>query len=171
MKRIRVNYVDQGAIGDHTYRYCLWRVWAPVAPKMMYVMLNPSTADAATDDDTIEQCVHFAARDGFGSIAVVNLFAYRATNPDAIKKLRNKESAIGPDNLRYNERELRRTDLIVLAWGAHGSTYGRHLDDDVRLLCKQYDVYCLGKTKDGHPRHPLRLPLDTRFERYIYPFE
>ncbi|MDQ0191600.1 DUF1643 domain-containing protein [Alicyclobacillus cycloheptanicus] len=169
-KRIKVSYSNQGALIEGIYRYTLWREWNASGKTMVYVMLNPSTADGSEDDPTIEQCVHFAARDGYGSIVVVNLFAYRETDPEVLASIKNKGTAIGPKNWRYVEQEAVRADKLVLAWGRHGSIHNRHLDDEVRRLCTDHHVYCLGITKEGHPCHPGRLRLDTTFKPYIYPF-
>ena len=67
------------------YRYWLMRSWDKYSPRLPIIMLNPSTADASTNDPTIRRCIAFAVREGFGSIVVTNLFAFRATSPDAMK--------------------------------------------------------------------------------------
>lgn len=69
---------------DGRYRYRLWRTWAPELPRMAWIMLNPSTADAEVDDPTIRRCVGFAKREGCGGIEVVNLYAYRSTDPSVL---------------------------------------------------------------------------------------
>lgn len=153
---------DRGALLSPCgiYRYQLWRMWDPKGPRIAWVMLNPSTADATQDDPTIRRCVAFARAWGFGDLVVVNLFALRATDP---RELRNALTAgrdpVGPDN------DLRIMDVagsasaVVAAWGVHGALAGR--DREVQRLLHGVDVQCLGTTRDGHPRHPLYLATNT----------
>ncbi len=93
-------YSRTGADFDGTgaYRYSLWREWDSRRPIVAFVMLNPSTADAAKDDPTIRRCASFARSWGYGSLEVVNLFAYRASEP---KRLRQTPDPIGPANDDY----------------------------------------------------------------------
>lgn len=127
------------------YRYRLDRRWGD-GPTLGFIMLNPSTADAEIDDATIRRCMGFARREGCGGIQVVNLFAYRATDP---AHLLTVADPIGPENDLY-VRSLK--GPVVAAWGAHPMArkgfFGRHL-------------LCLGKTKDGYPRHPLYVHRDA----------
>jgi hypothetical protein len=75
------------------YRYRLWRLWDALAPVMVWVLLNPSTADADTDDPTVRKCVGFARAHRYGGVVLVNLFAWRATDP---KQLRIVNDPVGP---------------------------------------------------------------------------
>ena len=92
--------MKQGAAIDPTglYRYSLWREWDANAPRVAFVMLNPSRADANTDDPTLRRCLGFARSWGCGSIEVVNLFAYRASRPDILRVVLDP---VGPENDRY----------------------------------------------------------------------
>ena len=135
---------------DRRYRYRLWRRWDRSRPVVAFVMLNPSTADARNDDPTIRRCVGFARAWGYGGIEVVNLFAYRATDP---RELRAANDAVGPENRRHIHRAIARAHLVVLAWGAHGSGSG---------LLSLPRARCLGLTRAGRPRHPLYLRRDVR---------
>lgn len=146
------------AIIDPTgmYRYSLWRIWDHNLPKVAFVMLNPSTADHKEDDPTIRRCIGFAKAWGFGSLEVVNLFAYRATNPDELKKC---DDPIGTDNDMHIRRAALQTDRIVLAWGTKGGLHGR--DRKVKELLSSFTwVYCLDLSKDGYPKHPLYIKAD-----------
>jgi hypothetical protein len=124
-------------------------------------MLNPSTADADQDDPTIRRCVGFSKTWGFGHLAVVNLWALRATDPSEL--LMHAEPS-GPHNWAYIESEVGRAALIVAAWGAHavkvpgGLFRGQTLEAVARRLDRP--VVCLGLTKKGHPRHPLYVRSD-----------
>lgn len=144
---------------DGRYRYSLSRQWDAGANRLLWIMLNPSTADALVDDPTIRRCIGFARGFGFGGIEVVNLFAYRATNPKALAAL-DRETAIGPENrstiAAALDRAYRTNSSAVAAWGASWRTSG-HSRLTVELLADELGVplFCLGTTKDNDPRHPL----------------
>ena len=106
-------YSRTGAEFDPTgaYRYSLWREWDARAPAVAFVMLNPSTADAARDDPTIRRCASFARSWGYGSLEVVNLFAYRASEP---KRLRQTPDPIGPANDDYLVDAADRVQTVVV---------------------------------------------------------
>jgi len=133
------------------YRYVLRRTWRADGRTVLIIGLNPSTADASNDDPTIRRCVRFAKDWGYGSLIVANLFAFRATQPAMLRTVRDPT---GPRNDWWLTRLARQADLTVAAWGMHGSLIAR----DARVLRKLSDVYCLGLTKGGHPKHPLYLP-------------
>ena len=142
--------------GCERYRYRLWRVWDISRSQVLFVMLNPSTADGRYDDPTIRRCVGYANAWGYGGIEVVNLYAYRATRPGSLKHRRIAE-AIGPDNDCYIWGGAKRAALVVCAWGAH-DTVDRRARAVLKLL-RQADAVpmCLAETKEGHPSHPLYL--------------
>ena len=148
---------------DGNYRYLLRRKWDENAPQITFVMLNPSTADANQDDPTLRKCIHFAKSFSCGSLEVVNLFAYRATNPRELKKIADP---VGSRNNCYIELAIRRADLIIVAWGTKGIFQKRN-DEVLNLISGKQSLHCLGLTKDGHPRHPLYLRKST--ERIIFP--
>ena len=134
---------------DRRYRYRLWRRWDGARPVVAFVMLNPSTADARRDDPTIRRCIGFAKSWGFGGMEVVNLFAYRTTDPG---ELRRVTDPVGADNDRHIRRAIARADLVVLAWGARTRS---------RRLLSLPHARCLGLTRAGQPRHPLYLRRDA----------
>lgn len=146
------------------YRYSLTRSWA-VSPHMIFVMLNPSTADADIDDPTIRRCNGFAQREGFGGIKVINLFALRATDP---RELFTAPDCVGPKNEQHIHDTIIPAkmcgDKIVCAWGAHKLVGNRATFFKGYAASNGVDLYCLGKSKDGHPRHPLYLNADTPLE-------
>ena len=145
------------------YRYLLRRKWDDNAPKITFVMLNPSTADANQDDPTLRKCIHFAKSFCCGSLEVVNLFAYRATNPRELKRV---PDPVGSRNNCYLQLATRRADLIVVAWGTKGIFHKRN-EEVLNLISGKQPLHCLGLTKDGHPRHPLYLKKST--EAIIFP--
>jgi len=134
------------------YRYALTRVWDTKAPKLAYVMLNPSTADELRNDPTVERCERRARSLGFGAFRVVNIFAFRATNPKDLKLAKDPE---GPGNKLAMTNAIEWADQVLAAWGAHGD----HLDqgNTIAALLKAQDTPLahLGLTQMGHPRHPL----------------
>lgn len=140
------------------YRYRLTREWDTALPPATFVMLNPSTADADQDDATIRKCTRYAQRWGMGSLVVVNLYAWRATDP---RTLPTGDEAIGPDNDAWlTQTALDTVDAggpLVAAWGAHASA---HRVADVRALPGMDRLMCLSVTKSGQPGHPLYLPGD-----------
>lgn len=151
--------MNRGAIIDPTgcYRYLLWREWKANASQITFVMLNPSRADATVDDPTIRRCLGFAQDWGYGSLAVVNLFAYRTFNPNVLKQV---SDPIGPENDRYLKETIQQGHLTVVAWGNRGNLNHRSQELMGRLT-KLDSLYCLGMTQRGFPRHPLYLKKDT----------
>jgi hypothetical protein len=148
-----------------SYRYWLTREWDEGAWKLPFIMLNPSTADAEIDDPTIRRCMGFAKALKFGGIHVLNLFALRSTDPTALKK---HPDPVGPENNAHLDVLFNRARLdgvpVVAAWGAHGALSNR--DKQVIALAGEHGLAlsCLGKTKEGHPRHPLYLRADATLE-------
>ena len=154
------------------YRYLLYRRWDVSKPRLVWIMLNPSTADGWKDDPTIRRCVGFARRGGFGGIRVLNLFAWRATHP---RDLRDADDPVGPENDHYLERNLGSVpfgEVTVAAWGARGAMPGRHRRRDhevMSIVCNDmgHTLHCLGLTKAGHPKHPLYVPSDTEIRPWV----
>ncbi|MDP7729528.1 DUF1643 domain-containing protein [Mycobacterium sp. TY813] len=148
-----------------TYQYRLWRRWDHTKPMIGWVMLNPSTADANTDDPTIRRCKGFARDWGFGGIIVRNLFALRSTAPAALD---THPEPIGP----RNDAELTgcsEQNVTVMAWGTFAPR--KRASAVARLL---WDIYAqrpgsgrlavLGWTASHMPRHPLYVPAATQPE-------
>lgn len=140
------------------YRYRLDRRWAH-DPCMLFVMLNPSTADAELDDPTIRKCMGFASRAGCGAIEVVNLYAYRATDPRALKAA---GWPVGPKNHEHMAGAIldiiHGGGIVVAAWGANA----RGRPEASAMLAKAartgIAVHALRILPDGTPAHPLMLP-------------
>lgn len=137
------------------YRYLLTRVWNDNAPLVVFVMLNPSTADAMADDPTIRRCKSFAEREGAGGIVVVNLFALRSTDPSA---LLHHDDPVGPVNDLFIWHHAVGAPRVIAAWGAAGVQRGRGERVAGMLRERGVDVQCFGTTSTGQPRHPLYLP-------------
>jgi hypothetical protein len=151
------------------YRYRLTRTWDAALDPACFVMLNPSTADATHDDPTIRRCVGFARGWGCGGIVVVNLFAFRATDP--AEMFRASLAAIGPENDRHVRDAAEQCRPVVAAWGAHGGFLRRDAAARRLLVDVGSAVLCLGVTKQGHPRHPLYVPAAQPLVPLPYPSE
>lgn len=140
------------------FRYRLCRRWAE-GPTILFVMLNPSTADAEQDDATIRRCVKFAQAHDCGALEVVNLFAYRATDP---RELRNAWYPVGPENDQHIVAAARECSLLCLAWGAHVAGLERPQIVLPMLRDLGVELCCLRITRSGYPQHPLMLPSSCR---------
>lgn len=137
------------------YRYSLTRIWAPEGRRVMFVMLNPSTATEVVNDPTIERCERRARHLGFGAFRVTNIFAFRATDP---RDLRRAAEPVGPQNDQAIVKGARWADEIIAAWGVHGAHKGRGVATAQMLVAQGTPLFHLGLSKHGHPKHPLYLP-------------
>lgn len=131
----------------------------------MFVGLNPSTADETTDDPTLRRCIGFARDWGFGQLCMTNLFAWRETDPDRLPR----PGAVGPLNDRHLLRCASRAGEIVAAWGAHPAGNGRAAEVLRLLDGAGKSLSCLGRTRDGSPRHPLYLRKTAARELFRVP--
>lgn len=147
-----------------TYRYTLTRIWDGTLPILAVIGLNPSIADETVDDPTIRRCVTYARDWGFGGIVMLNLFAFRSTDPVAMKRAHAAgQDVIGPDNTASILAECRgRT--VLMAWGVHGRLANRDmvLTALLRTNGQAGNIVCLGLTKDRAPKHPLYLSKTLR---------
>lgn len=138
------------------YRYTLRIVWDASKPLLCFCMLNPSTADEIQNDPTVERCERRAREWAYGGLIVVNLFAFRATDPQVMLA---EPDPVGPENLLHIERAAAECDIAICGWGVHGShrsqgaTVVAHLQ---RVIPGK--VHYLRLNKDGSPAHPLYLP-------------
>lgn len=155
--------MTKGAIlsRNRLYRYVLWREWNINKKTCAFIGLNPSTADEYEDDPTLRRCINFAKDWGFGKCVIVNLFAYRATDPD---ELRNQANPVGYKNNQQIKIQCAQADLIVAAWGNRGVYLQR--DEAVRKLLKDIPLKCFKITSKGQPAHPLYQAKNTRLINY-----
>jgi len=138
------------------YRYRLWRRWGE-GRAILWLMLNPSTATADVDDPTIRRCTDWSRRWGYGRIDVCNLFAWRSTDPHALKWVGDP---VGPDNLAHIKEASAGAAEVICAWGCNVPTAHQIWPDRV---CETLDrvLRCLGRNIDGSPKHPLYVPRVT----------
>jgi hypothetical protein len=143
------------------YRYALTRTWDSARPSAVFVMLNPSTADAWTPDPTIRRCIGYAKHWQAGGLTVLNAFALRSPNPVALKG----GQPVGPDNDRVIAAVLAAggPGPVIVAWGSDETLVrtGRDLAVLDLLHAAGVTPRCLGLTKEGYPRHPLYLRRDA----------
>jgi hypothetical protein len=156
-----IDALDAGAVFSpcRRFRYLLWRRWDPELPVCAFIGLNPSTADELTDDPTVRRCINYAKGWGYGSLHMLNIFAWRDTDPAKMKL--QGANAIGPRNNEYLMQVARGADMVIAAWGTHGA----HLDRsrDVRkLFAGQVRLHLLKQTQNGEPGHPLYLRADLQ---------
>lgn len=141
------------------YRYALSRTWNPSAPTVLFIGLNPSTADAEHDDATSRICMRYAQRWGFGTLLLANLFAWRATQPADLFAARRP---VGPRNNRTLLKLQTQAQRVVCAWGADGA----HLGRDRIVLDMLHAPYCLCRLRGGQPGHPLYKPSGLEPQPY-----
>ncbi|MCZ0926475.1 DUF1643 domain-containing protein [Halomonas janggokensis] len=141
------------------YRYLLTRpseVEHPERSTALFLMLNPSTADASLDDPTIRRCRGFARSWGCAGLAVANLYALRATNP---KELWKHDAPIGDQNNAWLAKLAKEHCDIICAWGANAKP-GRVKEVSRILVDAGARLWCMGTTKSGAPKHPLYIKAD-----------
>jgi hypothetical protein len=136
------------------YRYLLTRVWKPAGRRVLFVMLNPSTATEVQNDPTVERCERRARTLGFGAFRVTNIFAFRATDP---KVMRAEIDPVGPGNDAAIAESATWADAIVCAWGTHGAHLDRGAEVERLLRATGLPLQHLGLSKQGHPKHPLYI--------------
>lgn len=139
------------------WRYALGRIWDKDRPYAVFIGLNPSTADEVEDDPTIRRCIRYAYDWGYGGVHMLNIFAFRATDP---RDMKAAADPVGNYNDTYllNYATRPNTGVVVAAWGAHGTFMDR--EKTVKELIQP--LHCLSITKDGHPGHPLYLKKDLK---------
>lgn len=134
------------------YRYQLWRIWDEDKPKVMFLMLNPSTADEEDNDPTLRRCIGYANSWGYGGLYIGNLYAYRTKDRS---KLNYAENPTGDDNHRHLIEMLSKCDKIVCAWG-NGEGQPKKIFDNFS------DLHYLKLNDDATPTHPLYLKSDLK---------
>jgi len=135
------------------WRYLLWRRWDEKRPVANFLMLNPSTADEFKLDPSCTRARNYAERWGYGGLIVTNIFGWRATDP---KAMRSVKDPVGRANDAAIVRAAKEAAIVVCAWGTHGE----HMDRGARVieLLKAIQLHSLRVTAGGHPCHPLYLP-------------
>lgn len=164
---------DSDVIFDRSmeYRYWLRRSLEPFSnlkSACLFIMLNPSKADAYRNDNTVSRCMKFATLWGFHQLWVCNLFGLRSPYPGDIYE---SDDPVGDDNDFYIEMAIKQADRVVVAWGNHGGFQGR--SDRVLNMIKYHSVNAMtfGLTQSKFPMHPLArgknwIPYETELRKY-----
>ena len=156
-----------GAIfGDpnRRFRYALWRFWQPSGDKLLFIGLNPSTANDIQDDPTIRRLVGFAKAWGFGGLFAGNLFSLVTANPDVLWHSPSPEQPNGPNDTAIKCMRKLSTKVMV-GWGNEGRFAGSRPRELLAVLGEP--VYCLKTTNMGEPSHPLYLPASSQLVPYV----
>ena len=150
------------------YRYLLGRKWDESLPQVTFVMLNPSKANDKDNDPTLTRCINFAKSwNKYGSLEVVNLFAYRSPEPH---KLCQVYDPVGSENNSYIQVATERAALIILAWGTGKYPRIKNRSEEViSLIYGQQPLHCLKLTKDKDPHHPRGLKKNI--QPIIFPYK
>lgn len=170
MRTATATVTARNATIEGPFRYSLGRMWRSDGKIAVFVMLNPSTADATVDDPTASRCMKWARSWGCAGVVVVNLFAWRGTFPvDLHRAIRDGVDVVGPRNdtfIRAAAMVAGRTGgPVVAAWGTHGGRYPQRVAQAVRAL-HGGQLSALGTTKAGHPVHPLARVKMTGLTRW-----
>jgi hypothetical protein len=142
--------------GCRTYRYQLHRHWdGGEEGRILWIMLNPSTADETNNDPTITRCIQFSKDWGYECLAIGNAYALRSTDPKGLKLVRDP---VGEENDHHLFEMATFAHKVVVAWGNHAKA---DRVAQIRKLLAGTPLFCLGTNKNGMPKHPLYLRGDT----------
>jgi len=175
MKTNREHLIKRDAVisMDNRHRYMLARDWDDSLPRCAFIMINPSTADAEQDDPTIRKCIGFAKRLGYGGCDVVNLFSLRTPDVKELKKASANGDPITKQlNDEYIQNVAKAATKTFAAWGSISKIpkepQHRFRDQEVvrYLGIRGIELWCIGRTKDGDPRHPLMTSYSTEPTRF-----
>ncbi len=144
---------------DERYRYSLWRIWDTALPVLLFLMLNPSKANASDNDPTVERCQRRSIQLGFGGLFVANLFGLVSTDPTVLK---GHPDPVGPENDEAIMIAARQAGMVICGWGTHGQLNGRGERVLTMLREALIQPYCLLQNSDGSPGHPLYVPYDRK---------
>lgn len=163
------------------YRLTLWREWDRLKPRVLFVGHNPSTADGDVEDPTTRRWQAFARRWGFGAYTAVNLYPFRAADPDECYRWRDGDNGIESEvdvaiavvkNLEAIRLQAADCQKVVVCWGdlpRERVMIGAVLKE---IGLSHRDVYCFGLTKNGNPKHPMargKSRVPDEFEPVPFP--
>jgi|SRR3989344_3195423 len=144
---------------DGKYRYLLNIPIGNESRKTLFILCNPSTANASRDDPTTGNLKKWARGNGIGIVIVANLYAYRSPHPFALSHLSEAE-AVGHKNMAVITRAVSEADEVIVAWGnppagRSAKEFEKRTQEVLTVLHQRHEiVYCVGTTNGGHPRHP-----------------
>lgn len=141
------------------YRYRLWRIWDDTKPLIMFIGLNPSTANASTDDPTIRKIKKVAAFNGFGGFYMMNLFGIVSANPEILLTCTDPIK----DNNFHLDHVSKLCSKVCFCWGNF-----KQAEQRSKEVVRQFQAgLCFIQNKNGSPKHPLYC-LD---ETVLIPFK
>lgn len=146
---------------DGRFRYSLTRSWDSRLPKVTWVMLNPSTADATYDDMTVKKCIGFTQVFGGGSLEIVNLYAYRTNSPQLLAREGYPVGPLNDDAIRVAVDDHAK---VIVAWGSFAEP--KRVAYVKTHILKGRDAYALRVLKDGNPGHPLMLSYNRKLIKW-----
>lgn len=157
--------MEAGISSCGIYRWWLYRCWAVDKPLIIWIMMNPSTADHTKNDPTISKIMRYSKKWGYGGVLVLNIYAFRSSKPENLPQVMSE--AVGPRNdwwiktmFRY---AARKKIPVVCAWGVRHQNRGdwvRVAADDAGL-----QLMCLELALNAEPKHPRFLSEDLRPRR------
>lgn len=154
------DYTREARYSDcERYRYSLEMVWDGDLEVLTFIMLNPSTATEEKNDPTVEGCERRARKWGYGGCCILNLFAYRATDPQDMKQ---QDDPVGEDNDRFLMLAGNHGHNIICAWGNHGSYLDRSSIVLGNLRKQRKRLFYLELNKSGEPKHPLYVSRSVK---------
>lgn len=154
-------FLDRGAAFSpcRKYRYRLWRIWDKARSPLLFCMLNPSTADELANDPTVERCERRSRAMGYGGLVIVNIFAWRSTDPKMLYALADP---VGSENDATILAEATKDGLVICGWGKHGALNERGSTVARMLLDNDVQPHALKINADGSPAHPLYIGYDVQ---------
>ena len=152
---------------DRKHRYTLFRHWGDPSHFCAFVGMNPSGADEAEIDRTVNRCIEFAKDWGYGAFYMLNAFSLRETDSAALIKSNDR---VRSKNDFWIKKIASTAPRVVAAWGKRGATGGRGEEVEEILLntCESHRVFCFGRNKDGSPKHPLYQPKDSPLVPFLH---
>lgn len=147
---------------DGIHRYSLWRIWDSELPMVMFIGINPSTANETDNDRTVVRCINFANSWGYGGFYFGNLFSFRSR--DAKKVVANSAIVVGAECDKYLKEMISKSDKVICAWGTWNWKFLPARAAEVLKFIPE--PYCLGILSDGNPRHPLFSKADLKPIKY-----
>lgn len=147
---------------DRNYRYALWRIWDKSKPLVMFIGLNPSTANETDNDPTIKSVCRIAKNNGYGGVYMMNCFPIVSTDPSAVKDFEERDEPEDLENMRWLLDVSKKCSDVVFAWGNFKEVVNRAAS----LTGYFKNAKVLAVNKNGSPKHPLYCKSDSKFIPY-----
>lgn len=151
---------------DRTHRFTLFRYWGDPERYLAVIGMNPSGADEATGDRTVNKCIGYAKRWGFGGLFMMNAMSVRLTDSAALHTVPEVNL---PENDWWLRQVLANAGRVLVGWGNPADDFARgsEVEAILRECCPLDRVVCFGKNRNGSPVHPLYQKNDAVPVRYF----